>query len=370
MDASTDRSSQKGMHATKTMSMRQRNATVRPPPGLTGPPGLEPVWSAGQGLPATPHADTCWNTQATCFMPANAPGGHIASSLYPNSLCFVPGLGAIEDPYRAQAMSPESQKSQQLRQSIHMLKGALQGWEANLPATNPTTVQQQRTTPATSHDHLGVLQQALTKLTPEEAFAIRTFLDEKAKESTPELTKDALPQGAQKGSSAHAGRNRSDGMQRPFAPFGGAQAPGEQSKQSKVPVTARSTYLKGKLVQAGVDESLRDHLRELADIDTKRVLMVRKINKLGLESSLFLKEYFSQFGSVEKVMVAHTRVRAKGLEKARIRPAPLGFVVLSNTEEANAALAQGAEHSVKGVDIGVFSFESHPADESTKHTKL
>merc|ERR1719352_1340908 len=31
VDASTDRSSQQGMHATKIMSIPQRNATVRPP---------------------------------------------------------------------------------------------------------------------------------------------------------------------------------------------------------------------------------------------------------------------------------------------------------------------------------------------------
>jgi len=111
-------------------------------------------------------------------------------------------------------------------------------------------------------------------------------------------------------------------------------------------------------------------LKDLADIDNARVLMVRKINQLGLDAAPPLKDYLSKFGHVDRVMVAPTRSKAKfGQTKnlpARVRPAPLGFVVMSTVDEAAAVLAAGSEHVVSGHSIGVFSFQSHDIDEEKK----
>lgn len=354
-DTSTGWSSQ-GTRGPKTMSTQFRNAPMRAPPGLDAPPGLE-AFGPPQGFPAWQRPDTRLNAEAPSFVP-----GHAGPHLNPDTPAFVPSLGAVAsavDQGLAQGGGPEAHKSQQLRQSIQMLKGALAEWEANLPETKASSVQQPPPAPS---DNLAVLQQALTKLSPEQASVVRTFLDKKANQSTPGLIKDALQQGAQKGPFAPAGRSQPAGMQRPFTPFVGNRTSTEQVKRPKT----AALYRQGKPVLEGCDESLRDHLRELAELQSSRVLMVRRINRLGLDSPSILKEYFSRFGTVDRVMVAHTRCKAKGLEKARVRPAPLGFVVLSKTEEANAALAPGSEHSVNGVDIGVFSFESHPIDESEK----
>merc|ERR1719487_288001 len=123
------------------------------------------------------------------------------------------------------------------------------------------------------------------------------------------------------------------------------------AKPTKVPQTPPST------APGDSEESLRTQLRDLAEMDNACVLMVRKINRLGLNSAAPLKEYFSRFGAVARVMVAPTRSKAQfGQAKARVRPAPLGFVVMSKSDDANAILAHGAEHIVDGQTIGVFPF--------------
>jgi len=350
-DASTMRSGHQAMRAPK-MSARQLNAMICPPPGLNAPPGLEPPTS----VPSWQRPETRLNAQAACFVPPSAKFG---SSLNPDTPCFVPSLGAVAstvDQCLSQSFSQEiPQESQQLRQSIKMLKGALEEWEENnLPAPGLPAAQHHVNASPGPSNNLAVLKEALTKLTPEQASMVKIFLDKKvAPNSTSALSKDTFQQRAQNGPFVPTAR--------PFAPYGGYERKWENVRQPKVP---QRTGLKGVSQSAGFDESLKDHLRDLAELDQARVLMVRRINRLGLESPPLLKEYFARFGNVERVMVAHTRCKAKGLENGRVRPAPLGFVIMSKPEEAHAALAHGAEHSLQGVGITVSSFESHPIEES------
>jgi len=110
-------------------------------------------------------------------------------------------------------------------------------------------------------------------------------------------------------------------------------------------------------------DSLRTNLRDLEHMDGDRVLIVRRINRLGLESPALLEEYFSQYGPVEKVLVSHSRAKSYfGYSSARVRPAGLGFVVMSRTEDAEAILQAGANQVVSGATITVHAYETRSGD--------
>ncbi|CAK9116565.1 unnamed protein product [Durusdinium trenchii] len=107
-------------------------------------------------------------------------------------------------------------------------------------------------------------------------------------------------------------------------------------------------------------DTLRMHLRSLLQVDSSRVLIVRKINRLGFSSPQILKEHFSWYGTVENVLVAHSRVKSGGGQNgivSRLRPSGLGFVVMGKGEEASKILAEGPEQQVQGTIIRVQKFE-------------
>jgi len=112
-----------------------------------------------------------------------------------------------------------------------------------------------------------------------------------------------------------------------------------------------------------VKSTMRTHLNNLAVADPGRVLTVRKINRIGMDSSTALETYFSRFGPVERVMVSHMFVKsmfAKG--KKRERPATTGFVIMGKAEDAEVAFAAGTDHEVQGAAITVHRFKSHSLD--------
>lgn len=111
-------------------------------------------------------------------------------------------------------------------------------------------------------------------------------------------------------------------------------------------------------------ETLRMHLRSLLKVESNRVLIVRKINRLGFASPQALSDHYSWYGRVERVLVAHSRVKSgnnAGITStnmpSRLRPSGLGFVVMSTVEEADTILAQGPEQVVCGAVIRVQRFE-------------
>lgn len=104
-------------------------------------------------------------------------------------------------------------------------------------------------------------------------------------------------------------------------------------------------------------ETLRSHLRSLIDVDSNRVLIARKINRLGFGSPAALEEHFSWYGKVEKVLVAHSLVKSDSGSMPRLRPSGLGFIVMAKNEEAQAILDVGTEQMVRGCVVRVQPFE-------------
>jgi hypothetical protein len=123
-------------------------------------------------------------------------------------------------------------------------------------------------------------------------------------------------------------------------------------------------------------ETLRMHLRSLINVDPGRVLIVRKINRLGFASQAVLLDHFSWYGVVERVLVAHSRVKStsaadKGaptVVSSRLRPSGLGFVVMRRVEDAQIILANGSEQSVNGLMVRIQQFKRQvTADEEASN---
>lgn len=113
-------------------------------------------------------------------------------------------------------------------------------------------------------------------------------------------------------------------------------------------------------------ETLRMHLQSLQDEDPKNVLILRKINKLGFESPDLLERYFSEFGDVKRVLVAHSRVKPSNRRsRSRVRPAGLGFVVMGGRADIDAVLCLGEQQVVAGVPIQVQSYEQRGKQDFT-----
>jgi hypothetical protein len=104
--------------------------------------------------------------------------------------------------------------------------------------------------------------------------------------------------------------------------------------------------------QGGFDNSLRANLETLQSMDCNSIIQVRKINRLGFESSEALKEHFSKYGKVDRVLVSHCYAKARNL---RFRPSGLGFVVMSAAEEVQAILADGPEIWIRREVDGVLN---------------
>merc|ERR1719161_15596 len=119
-----------------------------------------------------------------------------------------------------------------------------------------------------------------------------------------------------------------------------------------------------KLIGSG---SMRQDLELLRQRQPDCVIIVRKIKKLGFESSQMLDEHFSQFGEVKELLVAHSHVKPTPKRpNGRVRPAALGFVVMATAEAAQNAFQAGADQMINGyiIELAPFdSFEAHYADE-------
>merc|ERR1712087_713434 len=101
------------------------------------------------------------------------------------------------------------------------------------------------------------------------------------------------------------------------------------------------------------------HLNELNDEDPRKMLIARKINRLGFASADILKEYFGHFGVVEKVRLSNTQTKpAWSSGNFRVRPSGLAFLVFEDAQAASNAVAAGKCHVVAGVEIFVSEFVS------------
>jgi hypothetical protein len=281
------------------------------------------------------HTERSLNVNAKSFVPRPREPHQTESSLINKVMHLAAERQSNLPAGPPQGFNQESQSdSQQLRNSIKMLKGVLEDWEASLPVDPPPLVP----------DDATALVEALDKLSPQQALTVRAMLD------------DRLTSVGRQPASAQC-QSASRPSKRPFTPFG--------TKMQTQPGSQYAAARAAPVPDGEEEESLRTQLRDLAEIDNARVVMVRKINLLGVNCAEPLKKHFSQFGNVERVMAAPTRSKCK---KARLRPAPLGFIVMKTAAEAKAVLAGGEQQVVQGdtVDevptqavISVRPFTSH-----------
>jgi len=131
-----------------------------------------------------------------------------------------------------------------------------------------------------------------------------------------------------------------------------------------VPEFVPAADLASKLIGSG---SLRQDLELLRQRQPECVIIVRKIKKLGFESPQILDDYFSQYGEVKELLVAHSHVKPTAKRPSgRVRPAALGFVVMATQDAAQNAFKAGTDQVIGGVSIELApfeSFDSHYAEE-------
>jgi len=126
---------------------------------------------------------------------------------------------------------------------------------------------------------------------------------------------------------------------------------------SKNDVAACAAFVPQAEQQKVCSGSLRQDLELLRESNPERVLIVRKIKKLGFESPAYLEEHFGKYGEVADVMVAHSHVKPTTKRpNGRVRPAALGFVVMGSESSVQRALQGGEEQVVGGVAIEVRPF--------------
>jgi hypothetical protein len=148
---------------------------------------------------------------------------------------------------------------------------------------------------------------------------------------------------------------------------------GQQKNKASKQVAPRAVKSNETLQQSSEPQAeitLRSNLEELSKIDPAQVLMLRKINKLGPRAVDALNDYFSKFGSVDRVMISHSRAKSiYNPSTTRVRLAGLAFVVMSAVEAKQAALDLGKDHVVQGVGICVSEFEGNDCMENVDKTK-
>lgn len=94
------------------------------------------------------------------------------------------------------------------------------------------------------------------------------------------------------------------------------------------------------------------------EVDAECVLTARKIHKLGLNSANILREHFSQFGEVDRVMLLPSRPKSHGGTGGgiiKVRPASMAFVVMRSRQPAIIARLNEV-HIVEGHPIQVQKF--------------
>lgn len=167
--------------------------------------------------------------------------------------------------------------------------------------------------------------------------------------------------GGEKG--ARRGQNGSDGRRNGVAAAqnqggknggkGGKSGRNSQQQEGGGPGGRAATKnAKKEAKKLAADSSLRVNLEDLNNIDPDRIVLTRKINRLGFESAQALTAYFSQYGEVDRVLVAHCHSKSRTLH---YRPSGLGFVVMCKAEDAQAALVGGPEVQIlpTGGDVPV-----------------
>jgi hypothetical protein len=205
------------------------------------------------------------------------------------------------------------------------------------------------------------LANVISRLSREDAATVSAFLELKLAKAGKKATDPSLQVGQEDPLVDHG-----------HYPVGGFKLPPGLSEDPPKPtVHLRAPLLPGLVVpkdrvgpskydvtQEVKDNNLRSNLNKLSQYDPACIFLVRKVNKLGLNSADFLKAYFSTLGKVDCVMVSHSIEKPiPGRRKPRVRPAGLAFVIMDSAEDVVSILRLGSEHVVHGVSVCASIYE-------------
>jgi hypothetical protein len=107
-------------------------------------------------------------------------------------------------------------------------------------------------------------------------------------------------------------------------------------------------------------------LNELQSDNPDKLLVVKKINRLGFGSAEILKTHFEKFGPVEKVRLSNAHTKEPGAsQRVRLRPSGIAFVLFKSTEAAAQVLAEGDTQLIHGLKVYVRGFERRRMDDGS-----
>jgi len=112
-------------------------------------------------------------------------------------------------------------------------------------------------------------------------------------------------------------------------------------------------------------QTLSTSLRVLEDEDPDCLIIVRRISKLGFKATRSLKQHFSAYGQVVKVLLAHSTARQYCDQQFHVkrRPSNLGFVQMATADAVTQIVASGTSQEIEGVSICVARFERHDEED-------
>eukprot|EP00425_Heterocapsa_triquetra_P003159 CAMPEP_0195058908 /NCGR_PEP_ID=MMETSP0448-20130528/6544_1 /TAXON_ID=66468 /ORGANISM="Heterocapsa triquestra, Strain CCMP 448" /LENGTH=306 /DNA_ID=CAMNT_0040089093 /DNA_START=37 /DNA_END=957 /DNA_ORIENTATION=- len=112
------------------------------------------------------------------------------------------------------------------------------------------------------------------------------------------------------------------------------------------------------------DYLVATQLKKLDDVDTNRVVTVRRIHRLGFTAKELVHEHFSRFGPLEDVLLSNADEEKTAEEVAQCRLRPFGycFILFARAEDAQAALAAGSTQKIGLHDVFVATFVRHRTD--------
>jgi len=123
--------------------------------------------------------------------------------------------------------------------------------------------------------------------------------------------------------------------------------------------------------------NLASLLQVLDEVDEACVLTVRKIHKLGLNSAQILREHFSQYGEIDRVMLLPSRPKSSPNAQCtmqatlslhgKVRPASMAFVVMRSRQPAIVARLNEI-HIIEGHPIQVQKFKRDPEEDTPEVT--
>jgi len=87
-------------------------------------------------------------------------------------------------------------------------------------------------------------------------------------------------------------------------------------------------------------------------IPWSRILVLRKLHKLGFDAPNALVQYLTQYGEIERIILLPSR-RKMG----RMRPSSTGFVIFAADESVQAMLKLGETHSIRGIPVDLSNYE-------------